>query len=531
MIRHMCLAALLLTVAPPALAAVCEVTRHGARANDDKADTAAIQKAIDACAGTGGTVHVPAGRFLTGGLELKSDMTFKLAPGAVLAAIPDMALYPLRTDASVPQGTTAAGDGYDSYQAILFASNARNLVIEGPGTLDGQGPRFWDKDFYTLSIPRPTLPRPQQMIEIVDGEDITIRGLRLIDAPAYSIRFYRSNRVRAENITIRNDLRSPNTDGIQIRDTSNALITGADISTGDDAIVVKSYKRMIDNLVVTNSILESDDAALKFGTAGHVGVSNSLFANLVIRASRFGIALFQMDGGAYLNNRFSNLSIETGGRSNRHFAIYADIDQRRTDGAFGRIDGLYFNDIHIRTKGNVLIGGQPSAPIRDLVLTDITFRGLVGSEVFDAKRTKPRGNAFVPLTGKTEDFAKVPASITIANAEGVRVDGLSIRHDDPQVMRSGVALIQVKDADIAGLGLSNAQGNNLPAIALRQSADVSVRQVGTLQGAAQLLAVSDNHTGRLIVREADVTGMSAPWSVPAGVTVESSSLLGAPPRR
>jgi polygalacturonase len=510
---------------PPAAAQVCDITRYGARANDARADTTAIRKAIDACAGTGGTVTVPAGRFLTGGLDLKSDMTFRLAPGAVLAAIPDIALYPNRKDVKT-RTNAPADDAYEDYQAVLYASNVRNLVIEGPGTLDGQGPLFWDPDFYSLSIARPTRPRPQQMIEIVDSQDVTIKGLRLIDAPAYSIRFYRSDRVRAEAVTIRNDPRSPNTDGIQIRDSVNALITGADIATGDDAIVIKSYTRMVDNLIVTNSLLQSDDSAIKFGTAGHVGVSNSLFSDIVIRNSRFGIALFQMDGGAYLNNRFSNIAIETGGRGNRHLAIYVDIDQRREAVVFGRIEGLVFSDIDINTRGNVLISGQPNAPIRDVTLRNIRVRATTPSEVFDDKRRKPRGNAFVPATGKTDDFAHVPASVTIANTNGLRIDGLDVRHADLKIARSGLALINVADGDITNFGLINAGPSPLAALSLSRSADISLRSAGPMQQVTNLVTVTDSHRGALVLRDLDVTGITQPWQVPAHVTLRVGHIIG-----
>ncbi len=467
-----------LLVAAPAAALTCDVTRYGARPGDDRPDTAAIQKAIDACAGRGGTVVVPGGRFLIGGLTLGSDMVFSLAPGAVLAAIPDMAAYPMRADAKVKSGTVQADDAYDRYQAILYAGNVRNLVIEGPGTLDGQGPLFWNKDFYNLNIPRPTTPRPQQMIEIVDAHNVTVRGLRLVDAPAYSIRFYRSSEVRAIDVTIRNDPRSPNTDGIQIRDTSNAFIRGADIDTGDDAIVVKSYDRVVDNLVVTDSVLKSDDAAIKFGTAGFKGVENSLFANITIRASRFGIALFQMDGGLYANNRFRGISIENGGRGLRQMAIYVDIDRRRAGRPLGRIEGLRFEDIDIRSPGNILIAGQPESPIRDLVLSRVRFATAAKSERF-AGRSKPRGNAFVPLTGSTADLASVPASVTIGHAVAVRLHDLSVRNGNTGELRHALALVGVADADVAGLSV-HSEGPALPPLLLRDSPSTVQRNPGPM---------------------------------------------------
>jgi hypothetical protein len=517
---------LLSLAAAPALGQTCDITAFGARPGDGRADTAAIQQAINRCAGTGGTVLVPAGRFETGGLELRSDMVFRLAPGAVLAAIPDISLYPDRRDARARAGSaSAADDTHETYKAILYANGARNLVIEGPGTLDGQGPRFWDPDFYDLAIPRPTRPRPQQMIELVDCADVVVRNLRMVEAPAYSLRFYRCDRVRAEGITVRNDPRSPNTDGIQIRDTVNAFIAGADIATGDDAIVVKSYDRMVDNLVVTDSILQSDDSALKFGTAGYVGVQNSLFANIIIRRSRFGIALFQMDGGAYLNNRFHNIAIETGGRGERHLAVYADIDRRREGVPLGRIEGLYLSDIAIQTAGNVLIAGQPEAPIRDLVLTNVTLTAEAPSERFGPKRRKPRGNAFVPATGTTRDFAPVPASVTIAHAEDVRIDGLDVRHADAAVPRHALALRQVRGADLAGLALRQ-PASELAAVSLADSGEVTLRSVGRLAGVNQFLA-AERQAGRLVLRDADLTGVGQPFA--PGTRVEASGLVGATP--
>ena len=73
---------------PPVSDAVVNVKDKGAAADGHTDDTAAIQAAIDAVAGTGGTVLVPDGVYMVDAVEnnlkLKSDMTLKLASGAVL---------------------------------------------------------------------------------------------------------------------------------------------------------------------------------------------------------------------------------------------------------------------------------------------------------------------------------------------------------------------------------------------------------------------------------------------------------------
>lgn len=81
------LLALLLPALPQRAAAgqVIEAARAGIVADGATLDTASIQSAIDACSASGGgTVHFPAGRYLTGTIVLKSGVTLSLDEGATL---------------------------------------------------------------------------------------------------------------------------------------------------------------------------------------------------------------------------------------------------------------------------------------------------------------------------------------------------------------------------------------------------------------------------------------------------------------
>lgn len=462
---------------------VCDVRLYGAYPGDETDDTAGIQTAVDDCKGKGGKVLLEGGRYLAGSIELGSHMTFAIAAGSRLSAIPDIERFPLRKDVSATGNAGAlSGDGYSEYRAFLYASKATGLTIEGPGMLDGQGPLFWDPGFIEGSQPRPSLPRPQQMIELVDGTDLTVRDLTLVDAPAYSIRFYRSDRVRAENIKIRNHPRSPNTDGIQIRDTSNAIIRGADINTGDDAIVIKSYARMVENVIVTDSILTSDDSAIKFGTAGYTGVRNSLFSNIIIRDSRYGIALFQMDGGLYQYNRFHNIQVETGGRWPRTYAVYVDVDRRREDSPWGRIEGLTFSEIESFSGGNWLIAGNGKSKIRDLTLRNVSLR--LPERIADLSATvrKPRGNTLLTPNADSEDYSKVQAHFALANIAGLTVDGLTIdalavQQSAGSGERDGLWLKRVSDGMVDGVVLRSSVASGLPVVRTEESPGVQVSGV------------------------------------------------------
>lgn len=94
------------------------VRDKGAKGNGRDNDTAAIQAAIDAVGGTNGTVLIPKGIYMVETVKhrlmLKSNMTLKLAPGAILRAIPN------------------AAERY----FVLSIKNATNVTVTG-GTLDG----------------------------------------------------------------------------------------------------------------------------------------------------------------------------------------------------------------------------------------------------------------------------------------------------------------------------------------------------------------------------------------------------------
>jgi polygalacturonase len=108
-----------------------------------------MQTAIDAVAGTGGTVLVPAGVYMIDAVakprfSLKDNMTLKLADGATLKAIPnDQKKYAILTISSVTQ---CHGDrGARSKGSVMSTkprrgSGARELTLgTAPSTSSSQG--------------------------------------------------------------------------------------------------------------------------------------------------------------------------------------------------------------------------------------------------------------------------------------------------------------------------------------------------------------------------------------------------------
>ena len=113
--------------------------------NTAKENQKAIQEAIDEVSKNGGgTVRVPAGTFLSGTLFLKDNVRLHLRHGAVLMSSldeDDISSFPKDDDTDLSEVDGAEGGFF------IGAYHAKNIRIEGSGTIDGQGDRvFFDTD-------------------------------------------------------------------------------------------------------------------------------------------------------------------------------------------------------------------------------------------------------------------------------------------------------------------------------------------------------------------------------------------------
>ena len=120
--------------APPS--PVFDARDYGAKGDGVTNDTAAIQAAADAAAGTGGSVVLSGGTFLSGTVTLGSKLTLFVDSSAVLLGSPNPADYPTQTPAT---GNTQLSN---TQRALLYAPSSTNLTIDGGGVIDGQGDSF-----------------------------------------------------------------------------------------------------------------------------------------------------------------------------------------------------------------------------------------------------------------------------------------------------------------------------------------------------------------------------------------------------
>ena len=260
---------LLLSATTAVRAADYLISDFGARPEKDFLNTHCIQDAIDKCSREGGgRVIVPRGEWTSGTLFLRDGVTLFLEPGAVIVGSKSMADYS---------------------KHLIRAEKSSDIGIEGYGTIDGSGYAFWyvkPDGFYDHNR-----PVPGYMLYFEGCRNVRIKDVRLQNAESWTLHFLGCQDVSVRDITIRNPLHGPNNDGIDIQACKNVTISGCDIYTSDDAIVLKnrhpSYTHMpCANITVTGCILTTVCNALKIGTETLGGFRNITFSNCTVRQAQ-----------------------------------------------------------------------------------------------------------------------------------------------------------------------------------------------------------------------------------------------------
>lgn len=454
--------------------AVYNVLDYGA-VNDGKTYcTQSFQNAIDECATNGGgTVYVPMGQFLIGTIILKSNICLELAENA----------------------TILGSENIDDYspRRLIYARDASNISIKGHGVINGQGEIFWKG----LKI----YNRPEIMIDFEDCNNVHIDDVTITNSPKFNIALKNCDMVYINGIKIINSMRSENTDGIDPISCTNVFISNCYIETGDDAICLKTNDvKNCENIVVTNCILISDDSAIKLGTSSTTKIKQCTFSNIIIRNSRYGIAFYMKDGGAYEDIQFSNINIETVLRdstNSNNYPIFMDIEPRHENTPSGTINNIVFNNILINTyAGNCLIQGRSDQSIENITLSNIRMNVLSRGDM--SNRNKPRG--YNPKEKAQNDFANIPSNFTFANIRNLNIDNLIIIDTiaSAKFQRHAVWGENVENVVVKGLSFELGTPNtNLSSISFSQSKDVYVSECRSKSTKTPFIEIGGNKSANI----------------------------------
>jgi len=456
---------------------------YGAKPDGRTLNTKAIQRAIDdAFQAGGGLVYAPPGTFLTGGLELKSRVTLYLSAGCVLlgsGSLDDYAYHP---------GPHTEGDANGHH--LIFAQNADDVTLCGPGTVDGQGSAFWQNRNTPWTSPEEARKngamwyyhykvkdddrRPSPMVEFAQCRNLRISGITLKNSSGWTLRPIACQGVVIDGVRIHNPNYGPNTDGMDITCSSNVFVSNCDIFTGDDAICLKSenpYGEVLPsrNITITNCTLVTPLNAFKIGTATQGAFENIAFSNSVIYSESSspqqertigGIAIEMVDGGSVDGVVISNIRMQ-----NVRTPVFVRLGERRKkEGAFLRnvlIEGVDASG----TSATSAITGVPGLRPSDITISNCRFRTAERGQKDWTLREIPEQVDQYPGPGKT---GKLPAyGFYVRHADRIRLRNVEYIADESDE-RPAIVCDDVDDIILAGLELS-APASGAPLMDLRET--------------------------------------------------------------
>lgn len=408
----------------PAPKVSLNVRDFGAKGDANTNDTAAFQTALDRCAALGGgQVLVPAGDYLTGSVQLRSNTTLRLDAGATLRGTPsfdDYAVSQVRWE----------GKWIPGHVALIYAIDAQNVAIVGAGKIIGN-PALAGR-------PRPGSPlRHPALIEFIRCNGIHLEGFSTEYKSMWSVHPTSSENITIKNLTIRST--GGNGDGIDIDSCKHVTITGCDIATGDDCISLKSGR--------------GAEAYAMLETTEDVHISNCTFADSIFACIGIGS---ETSGG--IRDVWIKDCKFTGAKT---YAIY--IKSRRGRGAF--IENVYADGLEVSNCiGGFLRLNMASSGIQDQ-------EPVPGDEGIPAARNWRFSNVVVhdvpKLVEATElDPRKPLDGLRLTNISGTCREGIFLANVRHAVLKNihvtGFSGSLLNTYDVTGTGLAGATAMEAP---------------------------------------------------------------------
>jgi len=362
------------------------ITDFGAVGDSITLCTRAFEAAIDRAHKIGGgTVVVPPGRFTSGTIELKSNVTLEVQAGGKIIGSSNLEHYPPKT-----WGHNKDRQPYH----LIFAKGAENIAITGQGVIDGNGPAFWEAHsldslpFWIMAKGKKISP----MVEIEGCRNVKIQDVTLKTGGGWTCHLYNSDIVHVNRVKILNNLYSPNGDGIDISGCSDVTVSDCIIKTCDDAICLKTFgdSRECKRITINNNVIECLCAALKIGNESFRNIEQVSFTNNVVYGSNRAFAIYAEGGGTVQDITVSNLVCDTRTPLLYNRPIHISLMERKgADGStyggekygqkeFYDVEGrkpqlrnVSISNVVARTDGRILITAEPGMMIENLTLRDI----------------------------------------------------------------------------------------------------------------------------------------------------------------
>ena len=392
------------------------VQDYGAKADGTTNNSQAFADAIAACNEEGGgRVVVPAGKYVTGPIHLKSNVNFHLEEGA------EILFSTNKSDYLPVVHTSYEGMELMNYSPLIYAYQQENIAVTGKGIFNGQAGKdnWWpwssaERYGYKEGDPNQrdehNLPRLSKMVEDgvaveerVFGEghqfrptffepfecsNVLIKDVKFINAPFWVMHPIKSNNLTVDGVTV--ESHGPNNDGCNPEYSKNVHIKNCLFDTGDDCIAIKSGRdndgRRVgiksENIVVEDCIMKDGHGGVVMGSEISGGVSNVYVRNCKMNSPNLDRAIRiktnTRRGGTIENIFVKNIEVgqvkEAVLKINTHYAIYDNQEGEHMP----VIRNINLEDVNVENGGEygILIRGREESPVRNVNLTDVHIKSV-----------------------------------------------------------------------------------------------------------------------------------------------------------
>jgi hypothetical protein len=513
----------------------------GAKGDGATLDTAAVQAAIDACAKDGGgIVVVPAGEFVVGTIGLKSNLTLHLFANGQLVGSAK------REDYHAGEGVSAGNGNL----VLLYAANAENITIQGPGTITGRG-----KNFYTgygdatapaavrkqdLDTAQPNRDRPHLII-FSKCKNVRMRDVFLTESAYHGVRILGCEQVRFDGVRIYNRV-NLNNDGFHFVGCEYVQLTNCEVRCQDDACALFGSNKFV---TITNCMFSTRWSIFRFGG----GESQNITISNCLIYETYGCPVkIDAHGGRMENVLFSNIVMkDVTGPIGVAFAARGERRGPRPDGA--QKDGArkdrparpedtgptYLR--HIRFSGiratvvdkprqqtdmpfapGIYDGEQLSCitcnGVGDAWMEDITFEDIHvvyaggGTAELAAKREIPQMAAEYFGVWNTKPFGPPAYGFYARHVKGLVLNNVRFEYADRDV-RPAIVLDHVKDVSIVGL-VAQADAETESVVRVIDSQDVLISASRVLSQTGTFLQVEGKTNEGIFVDGGDLRKAAKP---------------------
>lgn len=511
-------------------ARIYNIRDFGAKGDGKTLDTAAVQLAIDTCnKDHGGTVLVPAGVFVIGTIELKSNVTLHIVAQGKLLGSADGKQYHASDVIPLDSGWTMN----DGNVGLIFAVNADNITIEGNGIIDGQGAQF-------RSDTKGVLPpagitgnhRPYHLL-FYQCKNLTVRDISLINSAYHSVRVCLCSYVKLEGLYIRGKV-VHNNDGFHFIGSTYVHVSNCDVQCQDDACALFGSCKFV---TISDCSFSTRWSVFRFGggEAENITVSNCL----IYETYGCPIKMRCSPGSRFENISFSNLVMkDVTGPISIGLGNVRSSSENKEIATPGIIRNISFNNIHatvvkpvplrdaeFASKYNpgeifscVVLNGVDKGFLENISFNDvhITFPG-GGTVEHAAVRDVPK------IAGEYYQIGIPPAyGIYARNVRGLTLHNIRLTMASPD-MRPALILDNVEDVAVNGL---SAQGQKDAESLLRfiNTRDVLISALRVLTPVANVLQVEGKESHNIKIDGGDLSKADKPSVLAAGAYAQAVRL-------